>query len=207
MDQFSPLLARARRRSPRGSTEVLGAQHPVASDRLRRADDRRSLPDDIVAVLTAASRRSGAAVRLLHRSLRRRLAGAREALRRRLSPAQPAQEPPHPHQGRDRRGHAGALDQRRLSRRDLVRARGLRLLRHPLLRQPGLPPHPHRLRLPRPSAAQGLPAHRLRRGPLRRRAEARRLRAGEAAAGIPQLRFPVALGRDGLRAAGDEKAE
>ena len=34
-----------------------------------------------------------------------------------------------------------------------------------------------------------------RRGALRRRAEARRLRAGEAGAGIPQLRFPVARGK------------
>ena len=49
---------------------------------------------------------------LLHRHLRRRLAGARAALRCRLSSPQPAHEPPHPHQGRDRRGHAGPLDQR-----------------------------------------------------------------------------------------------
>ena len=34
------------------------------------------------------------------------------------------------------------------------------------------------------------------------RAASRRLRAGEAAAGIPQLRFSLALGRDGIRAAG-----
>ena len=39
------------------------------------------------------------------------------------------------------------------------------------------------------------------------RAEARRLRAGEAAAGIPQLRFPLALGRDGLRAARGREGE
>ena len=34
------------------------------------------------------------------------------------------------------------------------------------------------------------------------RREARRLRAGEAAAGVPQFRFSLALGGDGLRAAG-----
>ena len=66
---------------------------------------------------------------------------------------------------------------------------------------PDLRPHSHRLRLRRPPAAQGLPADGLRRGPLRRRAEARRLRAREAAAGVPELRLPVALGRDGLHPA------
>ena len=81
---------------------------------------------------------------------------------------------------------------------ELVRARGLRPLRRPVHRPSGPAPPPHRLRLRGPSAAQGLPAHRLRRGALRRRAEARRLRAGAAGAGIPQLRFPVAVGRHGL---------
>ena len=57
---------------------------------------------------------------------------------------------------------------RRLPGRELVRARGLRPLRHPVLGPPGSPPHPHRLRLRGPSAEEGLPAHRLRRGPLRR---------------------------------------
>ena len=40
---------------------------------------------------------------------------------------------------------------------------------------PDLQAHPHRLRLPGLSAAQGLPAHRLRRGALRRCAQARGL--------------------------------
>ena len=46
------------------------------------------------------------------------------------------------------------------------------------------------------------PAHRLRRGALRRRAEARRLRAGGADAGVSLLRFRIPLGRHPLRAAG-----
>ncbi len=44
-------------------------------------------------------------------------------------------------------------------------------------------------------AAQGFPAHRLRRGSLRRRTEARRLRARETQPGIPQLRLSLAVGR------------
>ena len=40
------------------------------------------------------------------------------------------------------------------------RARNLRPLRRAVLRPPGPPPHPHRLRFRRPPAAQGLPAHR-----------------------------------------------
>jgi NADH-quinone oxidoreductase subunit C len=43
--------------------------------------------------------------------------------------------------------------------------------------------------------------------PLRRRAEARRLRAGEAQSRVPQLRLSLALGRHGLRAAGRRKSE
>ena len=39
------------------------------------------------------------------------------------------------------------------------------------------------------------------------RAEARRLRAGEAAAGIPELRFSVAMGGHGLRASGRRESE
>ena len=57
----------------------------------------------------------------------------------------------------------------------LVRARGLRPLRHSVLRPSGSQAAAHRLRLPGPSFAQGLPAHRLRRAPIRRRAEARGL--------------------------------
>jgi Ni,Fe-hydrogenase III component G len=50
--------------------------------------------------------------------------------------------------------------------RQLVRARNLRHVRHPVQRPPGPAPHPDRLRLPRPSLAQGFPDHRLCRGPL-----------------------------------------
>ena len=57
------------------------------------------------------------------------------------------------------------------------------------------------------SAAQGLPAHRLRRGALRRRAEARRLRARQADAGVPLTSISRARGkaRDYVLP-GDEKA-
>jgi NADH-quinone oxidoreductase subunit C len=44
-----------------------------------------------------------------------------------------------------------------------------------------------RLWLPGLPAAQGLPPHRLRRGPLRRRPQARRLRARQAHPGVPQF--------------------
>src|SRR5262249_11498387 len=67
---------------------------------------------------------------------------------------------------------------------------------------PGLAPDPHRLRLPRLSAAEGLPDDRLRRSALRRRAQAGGLRAGQADPGIPPLRLPVPVGRRPLRAAG-----
>ena len=70
--------------------------------------------------------------------------------------------------------------------RRLVRARGLRPLRRAVRRPSGPAPHPDRLRLRRPSAAQGLPDDRLRRGSLRRRGEARALRAGAAQPGIPR---------------------
>jgi Ni,Fe-hydrogenase III component G len=52
------------------------------------------------------------------------------------------------------------------AQRRLVRARGLRHVRDPVLRQPGPAPHPHRLRVPRASPAQGLPDHGLHRGAL-----------------------------------------
>jgi hypothetical protein len=47
-------------------------------------------------------------------------------------------------------------------------------------RPPGPAPHPHRLRLHRPSVPQGFPADRQRRSALRRRRRARRLRAGQS---------------------------
>ena len=52
--------------------------------------------------------------------------------------------------------------------RRLVRAGGLRPLRHLVLGPSRSQAAAHRLRLPGPSLAQGLPAHRLRRAPLRR---------------------------------------
>jgi NADH/F420H2 dehydrogenase subunit C len=51
------------------------------------------------------------------------------------------------------------------------------------------------------------PAHRLRRGALRRRAQARRLRAGATGAGIPRFRFYVAVGRHRLRPARRRKGQ
>ena len=80
----------------------------------------------------------------------------------------------------DRRGHARPVGGGRLPGRRLVRARDLRHVRRFLRGPPGPAPPAHRLRLPRPSDAQGLPDDRLRRGPLRRRAEAGGLRAGKS---------------------------
>ena len=119
------------------------------------------------------ARRSALPVRQLHRRDGGRLAGAREALRRRLSLPLAVPEHAHPREDRDRRGDAGAVDHRRVSRRRLVRARDLRSLRRDVHRPSRHAPPAHRLRLRGPSAAQGLPAHRLCRGALRRRAEAR----------------------------------
>ena len=83
-----------------------------------------------------------------------------------------------------------------LAGRDLVGARGLGPVRHRVLRPARSAPHPDRLRLRGASAAQGFPADRLCRGALRRGPQAGGLRAGEADAGFPQLRFPVAVGGD-----------
>ena len=69
---------------------------------------------------------------------------------------------------------------RHLARRQLVRARGVRPVRHPVHRPSGSAPHPHGLRLHRPSVPQGLPADRQRRSALRRRQAARGVRAGVA---------------------------
>ena len=69
---------------------------------------------------------------------------------------------------------------RHLARRQLVRARGVRPVRHPVHGPPGSAPHPHRLRIHRSSVPQGFPADRQRRSPLRRRQAARGVRAGVA---------------------------
>ena len=67
-----------------------------------------------------------------------------------------------------------------LAGRELVRARSVRPVRHRLRRPSGPAPHPHRLRFRRPSVPQGFPADRQRRSALRRREEARDLRAGDS---------------------------
>ena len=153
------------------------------------------------------ARRPEVPVQAADRHLRRRLAGAREALRRRLQSAQPQAQPAPPREGRDRRDDAGAVGRLGVQLGRLVRARGLGSVRHRVLRPSRPAPHPDRLRLRGPSAAQGFPADRLCRGALRRRAEARRLRAGEAHPGIPQLRLPEPVGRRAPVLPGDEKAQ
>jgi NADH-quinone oxidoreductase subunit C len=58
------------------------------------------------------------------------------------------------------------------------------------------------------STAQGFPAHRFCRSPLRRRTEARGQRAGAAGSGVPQFRFPLAVEGPGFYGLpGDEKAK
>ena len=54
----------------------------------------------------------------------------------------------------------------------LVRARSVRPVRHPVRRPQRPAPHPHRLRFHRPSVPQGFPRHRLRRNALRPGTEA-----------------------------------
>src|ERR1700722_5346393 len=138
---------------------------------------------------------------------RDRLAGPRAAFRRGLSPVVAEAECSRPGQGRNRRDDAGALDHRRVCRRRLVRAQDLRSLRHRVRRPSRYAAHPDRLRFRGSSAAQGFSAHRLCRGALRRRAQARGLRAGTAGAGIPHVRFSFALGRHRLRAARRREGE
>src|SRR5580704_2090922 len=141
------------------------------------------------------------------RHYRGRLAEPRTAFRRGLSSSLAEAECPRPRQGRDRRGDAGALDHRSLCRRRLVRARDLRSLRHRVHRPPRHAADPDRLWFRGSSATERFSAHRLCRGALRRRAQARGLRAGAAGAGIPHLRFPLALGRHRLRAARRREGE
>ena len=130
----------------------------------------------------------------------------RRAFRGGLQSAQPEAQSAHPREGEHGRGHARTVAGGSLQRGALVRARSLGPVRHLLLRPSGSAPHPDRLRVRRASAAQGFPADRLCRTALRRRAEAGRLRAGQADAGFPLIRFPQPLGRhDQCHAAGRRK--
>ena len=79
----------------------------------------------------------------------------------------------------ERRTADDRVGDRYLARCQLVRARGVRPVRHPLRRPSGPAPHPHRLRFRRPSVPQGFPADRQRGSALRRGEEARDLRAGD----------------------------
>ena len=91
--------------------------------------------------------------------VRRRRVG-RPALRRRLPPAVAcAQLAPARARVRDRRRLSRAAERdRRLAVRQLVRARGVRPLRHRVRGASGPAAPAHRLRLRRPSVPQGLPA-------------------------------------------------
>ena len=71
----------------------------------------------------------------------------------------------------------------------------------------GPAPDSHRLRLRRLSAAQGFPAHRPCRAALFRSREARHLRAGLAAPGLPHLRLPDAVGRRRIPPAGRRESD
>jgi hypothetical protein len=88
-----------------------------------------------------------------------------------------------------RRSAQHAEPGRCLDRRELVRTRSLRPLRHPLRRASGPAPHPHRLRICRPRLPQGFPPDRQCRGSLRPGEAARGVRAGvhrTARAGTPR---------------------
>jgi NADH-quinone oxidoreductase subunit B len=97
---------------------------------------------------------------------RHRLAGAQGAVRRGLPFPVDVPEPAHPAEGGGARGRDGALDHLDPPLGQLVRARGVRHVRHPLLGPSGPAADPDRLRLSRASAAQGFPDHRLHRGAL-----------------------------------------
>ena len=107
---------------------------------------------------------------------------------------------------RNRRDHPGALDHRRLSRRRLVRARGYDLYGviftgHPdmrrLLTDYGFDGHPLRKDFPLTGFVE-----------VRYDDEEKRVvyEPVRLDAGIPQLRFPLAVGRADYRLPGDEKA-
>ena len=150
--------------------------------RYRRTDDHRRTPPTSSKVADVPARRSALPFINFIDMCGGRLSGAREALRRRLPPAVADAEP---------RASASRSRPTRTTpvpsiiavfpgadwfEREAYDLYGILFTGHPDLRR-----HPHRLRLRGPSAAQGFPADRLRRGALRRRAEARRLRAGAAA--------------------------
>ncbi len=128
----------------------------TSDDRPWRADRDRAR-DRILEVLNHLRDDAGLPLRGADRHLRRRLAGARQPLRRRLPPALPA---PCTSASASRlmtdEDDTRAQRDRRLSRRQLVRAGGLRHVRHPVRRPPRPAPPPDRLRLPGLSAAQGL---------------------------------------------------
>ena len=171
-------------------------EHPVADGELTVTAQRAPTS---CKVTTLPARRRALPVLELHRRHRGRLARrASGASTSSIICSRPSRTGASGSRSRSTRT-SRCLHHRRLSGRRLVRARDLRPLRRPVHRPSGHAAPAHRLRLRGPSAAQGLSAHRLRRGALRRRAEARGLRAGAAHPGIPQLRFSLALGRAGLR--------
>jgi NADH-quinone oxidoreductase subunit C len=165
------------------------------------------VPDQIVPVLAATARRLAMPVRAADRHLRRRLPRARQALRRGLSPAFAAPQSAHPHQVRDGCRHAvpsviDVFPAANWYEREAYDMYGILFLRPP---RPA--PHPHRLRLPGLSPAQGLPPHRLRRGALRRRPEARRLRAVKLTQEFRSFDFESPWEASDYVLPGDEKAK
>ncbi len=134
---------------------------------------------------------------------------AGEALRRRLSPASPRQNGPHPRQGDDRRGYAGALDHRGLPgadwfEREAYDLYGVLFSGHPdlrrLLTDYGFEGHPLRKDFRSPASS---------RSATTTRQQARRLRAGsKLQAGIPQLSISSRRGKAPTTCCpGDEKAK
>jgi hypothetical protein len=138
---------------------------------------------------------------VLHRHLRRGLSGARAALRCGLPPAVADPERAHPREGRDRRAHARALDHRLFPgadwfEREAYDLYGILFSGHPDLRRIltdyGFDGHPLRKDFPLTGFVE-----------VRYDDEQKRVSTSRCAQpGIPRLRFPLALGRHGLRASG-----
>ena len=126
----------------------LGGTRRAPADRAGRADHGRRAASRSCSVLTTLRDDSAVPVRGADRHLRRRLSRARASASmssitccRRARTSASASSARRTRHARPERGRA-------VPGRQLVRAGGLRHVRHPVLRPSRPAPHPHRLRLP-----------------------------------------------------------